>query len=230
MNRIFTAETFQRVLADVLFPEHNACHLCGRWPETPGILCNGCMDALKKLRYKALRMAAPENHAPLMVCLAAYPHRAAARDLVHLLKYQSDCVIAQVLGEAMAAALTLSPLRPYAVDAVIPVPLHAARLEQRGYNQALLLAQAVCNHAQLSLLDGALIRLHATDTQTHRDREERLKAMQHAFAVSDICAVEGKHILLVDDVLTTGATAISCAQALMEAGAASVSLLTACRA
>ncbi len=223
-------ERIQKWAADVLFPESNACHLCGRYPERAGILCIECQNALNALRYQKLHVPSREPHPPLTVCLAAYPHRDEARDLVHLFKYQSDCVAAQLLGEGMAGALVLSPVRPQVIDAVIPVPLHAARLEQRGYNQALLLAQAVCDHAHLPLLDGALIRLHPTDTQTHLGREERLKAMQHAFAVPDAKMVRGKHILLVDDVLTTGATAMSCAQALMEAGAASVSLLTACRA
>ena len=230
MRWTFSKEKLRNTIAGVLFPENNACHLCGRCSERPGILCTSCQEALNALRYKKLRIADSEPRPPLEVCMAAYPHRAEARDLVHLFKYQSDCIAAQLLGEGMAAALVLSPLRPERVDAVVPVPLHAARLEQRGYNQALLLAQALCSHAQFPLLEGALIRLHSTDTQTHLDREERLKAMQHAFAVPDVKLVQGKQILLVDDVLTTGATAMSCAQALMEAGSAGVSLLTACRA
>lgn len=220
----------QKWAADVLFPESNACHLCGRWPERPGILCNGCLDALNALQYKKTRMAASEPRAPLTVCLAAYPHLDEARELVHLFKYQSDCAIAQLLGESMAYSLAVSPLRPQAIDAVVPVPLHEARLQQRGYNQALLLARTVCSLSQLPLLEDVLCRLYATDTQTHFDREKRLKAMQHAFSVKNAKAVSGKHILLVDDVLTTGATAMSCAQALMDAGAASVALLTSCRA
>ena len=223
MNRI------RQQAADIFFPQGNACHLCGRYPPQPGLLCDGCMDALQKLRYGRLRMAASAPHPQLTVCLAAWPHRAQARELVHLLKYGSDCFAAGLLGEGMAAVLAASPLRPERIDAVMPVPLHASRLRQRGYNQAFLLAQAVCSHTQLSLLDGVLVRVHATDTQIRRGRVERLLAMQHAFAVTDAQAVRGGHILLVDDVLTTGATAMSCAQALMAAGAEGVSLLTACR-
>lgn len=217
-------------IAEVLFPEGNACHLCGRFPEQPALLCTGCLKALNQLRFKAQRMADADPHPPLLACAAIWPHRGAARDLVHLLKYQCDCAAALLLGDGMAAALALSSLDPTMLDAVIPVPLHAARLEQRGYNQALLLAQAVAIHAQLPVWDGLLIRLHSTDTQIHRDRAQRLLAMQHAFAVTDSRAIHNKRLLLVDDVLTTGATAMACAQALTAAGAASVSLLTACRA
>lgn len=229
MKLTFSMEKLQKVIADVLFPDYNACHLCGRLPENNAILCTGCVNKLQALRYKPARMASPENHAPLSVCIAAYPHKNEARELVHLLKYQSDCAAADLLGESMAAALALSPQKP-AMDLVIPVPLHATRLEQRGYNQALLLAESVCRHTGLALEANALIRLHATDTQLHRDREQRMQAMRHAFSVSSSKLVRGRHVLLVDDVLTTGATATSCAHALLEAGAEAVSLLTVCRA
>lgn len=219
----------QQLAADVLFPEYNACHLCGRFSEQEDIVCARCAAALKALRYQHLHIASAEPHAPLEVCLAAYPHRDEARELVHLFKYRSDSAVAGLLAEGMAAALALSPRSPSRIDAVIPVPLHVSRLEQRGYNQALLLAKAVCRHAGLELLEGSLIRLYATGTQLHRNYEQRMEAMRHAFAVNDPKAVRGLHLLLVDDVLTTGATSISCANTLLAAGAQSVSLLTACR-
>ena len=113
---------------------------------------------------------------------------------------------------------------------VIPVPLHPKRLEERGYNQALLLAKTVGRHLSVPVVDEALLRIHPTATQTVRSREARLSAMQGAFRVPDPEAVKGRAILLVDDVITTGATAMSCARALMNAGAGSVTMLTACRA
>ena len=218
------------LIADVLFPEHNACHLCGRFPERAGILCRSCGDALKAAQYKKLHVVSPEPHAPLTACYAAFPHSGEARELVHLLKYQSDCAAADLLADAMTAALALSPLASARPDAVIPVPLHSSRLEQRGYNQALLLAQGVCQRTGLLLMQDALIRVHATDTQLHRDHAERITAMRGAFAVTEANAVRGCRLLLVDDVLTTGATAMSCAETLIASGASSVSLLTVCRA
>lgn len=230
MKQIFSKEKLQKAFIDALFPEYNACHLCGRFSDQAGILCSRCADDLRAMQYKKLHVASPEAHEPLLVCISAYPHRDGARELVHLLKYQSDCTAADLLGESMAAALAISPLDIKRIDAVVPVPLHTARLEQRGYNQALLLAQNVCRHTGLRLMDDALIRLHATDTQLHRDREQRMEAMRHAFAVNDPEPFRGLQLLLVDDVLTTGATAVSCARALLSAGASGVSLLTVCRA
>lgn len=223
-------ERIHQAIADVLFPEANACHLCGRFPEHAAILCDRCLDKLGKSRLQQRHIASSQPHPPLRVCLSAYPHRAGARELVHLLKFRSDHAVTELLAEGMTAALAASPCRLPVIDAVIPVPLHASRLAQRGYNQALWLSEALCAHTGLALAEGALIRLRATGTQVHRSRAERIEAMQHAFAVADPTAVRGRHILLVDDVLTTGATAMSCADALMQAGAASVSLLTACRA
>lgn len=217
-------------LVELLFPDYNACHLCGRYPERAGLLCQRCAGELRALSYRRLHAVSPQPHPPLQLCLSAYPHSGEARQLVHLLKYQSDGAVARVLGEAMAGALAQSCLRLQEVDAVVPVPLHATRLQERGYNQALLLAQEVCAHTGLALLPDALIRLHATDTQLHRDRAQRLQAMRNAFAVPRAEAVRGRRLLLVDDVLTTGATAMACAGALMASGAAAVSLLTACRA
>ena len=220
-------EALLRLFADTLFPESNVCHICGRFPDTADILCCECRQSLNALRLGKLRACSQEPHPPLSKCLSAWPHKGEARELVHLLKYTSDGAAALALGQGMAAALQSSGIQ---ADAVVPVPLHTQRLKQRGYNQALLLAQTVCSHTQLPLLEGALIRLYDTGTQVRLERAQRLQAMEHAFAAADSKAVKGLHVLLVDDVLTTGATAMSCAIVLMTAGAADVTLLTACRA
>jgi len=223
-------ERFKTLMADLLFPEGNACHLCGRGLDETGTLCERCLSGLRSCRYSPTTAATSVRYKPLRVCISAYSHRDEARELVHRFKYDSDCAAAQVLGQDMAAVLLACPAQPKRIDAVVPVPLHASRLEMRGYNQALLLAQAVCAHSGLSLVPDALVRLYDTGTQVPRDREARMQAMRSAFAVADSAQVRGRSILLVDDVLTTGATAMSCAAALLDAGVRSVSLLTACRA
>ena len=220
----------QEWLTDRLFPDGNACHLCGRGLDAAGILCHRCLEALSRCRYSPTTAALSARRRPLSSCITAYTHRAEARELVHRLKYASDPAVAQALGEGMGAVLMPCPVRPRRIDMIVPVPLHLSRLETRGYNQALLLAQAVSRHTGVAPVQEALIRLIATDTQITRDREARLLAMQNAFAVTSPALVRGKTILLVDDVLTTGATAMSCAATLMEAGARRVTLLTACRA
>lgn len=215
---------------DVLFPEGNACHLCGRGMTEAGILCSPCLDQLHALRLKPAACVHSRRHPPIRLCVSAFPHTDEARGLVHLLKYSSDCAAASLLGECMAHALAVSAVGGEHYNMVIPVPLHPERLEARGYNQALLLSREICAHLSLALEEEVLVRIRPTATQTVRGREARMEAMQGAFRVSKPRLVQSKSILLVDDVITTGATAMSCARALMNAGAGSVTMLTACRA
>lgn len=214
-----------RPLLALLFPQETSCHLCERATEGEGsILCPACAAALRRLRIPP--RDALTLHEPLGACVSAYYHEDEARRLCHLLKFRWDAAAARPLAEGMAEALALSGLAE-AFDGAAPVPAHPERLRERGYNQAALLARAVCEHAGLSLWEDALTRTRHGTSQITRSREERLAALTGAFA-ADHARVAGKRVLLIDDVLTTGATAVSCAQALLDAGAERVCLLTAC--
>lgn len=151
-----------------------------------------------------------------------------ARDLVHLLKYgdRLDLVkhFAGWMARAGGALLRES-------DALVPVPLHWTRLFQRRFNQSAELARAISRHAQQPVIDDALIRVRATPPQVGLARDERAKNVHGAFAIEkDVrWKVKGKRIVLIDDVLTTGATANACARILRRAGAARVEVLTLAR-
>jgi len=116
-------------------------------------------------------------------------------------------------------------------DTIVAVPLHWTRYRSRGYNQAEWFARGIASAAQIDLLPSALYRSRSTGTQTKLDRAERQKNMKNAFGVKACCAslVQGKRILLTDDVITTGATAGACADALLEAGCVSVSVMSIAR-
>lgn len=203
-------------IRSLLFPQENSCHLCGSFPDM-GLLCKTCMKELLRLRIREeTRPPAALMHA----CMAAFTHEGIARQMVHRLKYQHDPALAAIMGEHMAVSLG-----GFRVDAVVPVPLYPKREEERGYNQAALLAREVCFHTGLRCETHALKRIRPTDSQVGRTRSERLFAMRGAFTVPAPEKVQDKSILLVDDVLTTGATAVSCAEALRLAGAAQISLL-----
>lgn len=215
-------------LLRLLFPMFNACHLCGRAlaVDHANGLCNACTKALQAQSLIPHDMRS--MHDPLIDCLAAYRYKGAARDMVRVLKFAGDPAAAIAPAEGMTHALAVSE-RLCAIDAVVPVPLSPMRLRERGYNQAELLSREVCAHTGLLLLPHALTRTAELRTQLSRTRAERLNALRGIFH-ADAFAVYGRTLLLIDDVLTTGATAVSCAETLLAAGAKGVLLLTACRA
>lgn len=122
----------------------------------------------------------------------------------------------------------------FCADAVLPVPLHARRLSERGYNQAALLARPVAKELSAPLHTRALVRLRATDQQAGQGRQDRLNNVQKAFALQRPIqagqALQNLRLLLVDDVFTTGATLEACVDALRSAGATSISALVLARA
>jgi ComF family protein len=148
-----------------------------------------------------------------------------ARTLVHALKYGDRLDLAPMMGRWMATAgrsLTAE------ADAIIPVPLHWRRYWARRFNQSALLAEAIAKASQVPLALGALKRVKATPQQVGLSQAARALNVQGAFRVSPTgkAAIAGRRLILVDDVITTGATIDACARALLRAGAAEVNVLT----
>jgi ComF family protein len=136
----------------------------------------------------------------------------------------------QSLGRALAEYLDAAPaMDPDAYDVIIPVPLHSSRLRWRGFNQAALLGAALAQRLSCSLDVATLTRVRSTRSQTERDRAQRIRNVRDAFAVRRPSRVAGRRVLLVDDVMTTGATADECARVLRAAGARRIDVLTLAR-
>lgn len=148
---------------------------------------------------------------------------------IYAIKYSERTTLAVALGKHLGTQLS-QKLSPFP-DVIVGVPVHAARLRERGYNQAELIAQGVrfALHAQHTT-HNVLIRNRYTGTQTALSQQQRLANMSAAFRVQKPEVVRGSNILLVDDVLTTGATLNACATALLEAGAKRVEAATICAA
>lgn len=216
----------KEALEDLLFPYDMICPLCKRYlVGGEHIICEFCEEKLSRCA-----LGLPEQlsrHEPIKLCISAFSHTGAAKELIHTLKYKNDATIAPLLGLHLCAAL-LHTLGSCCWDAVVPVPLHPDRLAARGYNQAQLLADAVAFHWQSTVRNDLLYRIKKMGSQTRRSRAQRREAMEGAFTATPLAA--GLRILLVDDVLTTGATACACTKALLAAGAAEVILLTVCQA
>jgi ComF family protein len=158
---------------------------------------------------------------------AAYsfgPYDGKLRSLIHLLKYSGVRTLAKPLGRHLSLALP----REERFDLVIPMPLHWLRLWRRGFNQSGLLAREIARRNGIPLRN-AVRRTRLTSPQAGLSNSKRRVNVAGAFAVRRKSSVEGLRILLVDDVMTTGATASACASALKKAGARHVALLTLAR-
>jgi ComF family protein len=161
--------------------------------------------------------------------VAVYRSRGLVRQLVHDFKYGRQRHLRHPVAQWLSETLHDSRLRDRSFDLIVPVPLHAARERERGFNQAVLLAELLA--ARLALpLRPVLERIRYTTTQTAYDRAERMENLQDAFRLRKNRDVRGLRVLLIDDVLTTGSTLSECARVLKAAGAISVHAATAARA
>lgn len=169
------------------------------------LLCGGCLEGLGP---QPATVELDEGE----LAFTVHPllrHAGAARELVHALKYQGRGDVARFLARRAASSRALTP--PLTL---VPVPLHPRRERARGYNQSELLARALAECLPGLTVDLALARRRPTRSQTRLDRAARAANVAGVFALVDRQAVAGRRVLLVDDVVTTGATLVAAAGAL----------------
>lgn len=216
------------LLGKLFAPGQNVCHLCGTLLfRREQYLCEDCWRGLEGCRIPILEAPAGDNP-PLTASYGAYWFDGEARALIHRLKFASDLAAAQPLIHGLAALYAQCRERLPLPDIVAPVPAHLSRLRSRGYNQAEVLARGFCAQTGLCCRTDGLIRVHHLSSQVDRGKEERLSAMKGAFEAKESFA--GMNVLLVDDVLTTGATATACGECMIRAGAKRVDLLVCAKA
>jgi len=149
-------------------------------------------------------------------------------ELIHRYKYHRDLWLERFLAGLLVARAVPSLLKE-AWDVIVPVPLHRLKQSEREFNQAERLARHLGEASQVPVEPGILKRVQPTRTQTRLTRRERVENVRKAFALSSLARLNGKRIVLVDDVFTTGATTSSCAKVLLEGGAAEVCVWTVAR-
>jgi len=198
-------------LADTLAPP--ACAACDLGVGRSSVFCGSCAGAVER--------AGPSS----VVAFALYGGPVATA--LRRLKYQDRSDLARPLGDLLRRAARDAALR---ADLVVPVPLHPTRLAERGYNQAALLGAAAARELGAPLEARALLRTRPTSQQARLPRAQRLENVTGAFRVRVPAQVRGRHVVLVDDVATTGATLAACLAALRESGAAAVTALVVARA
>ncbi len=232
----------QRLL-DLLFPPR--CVHCGRMGESLCAVCRATIQPPRGPRCErcdrslgaapgprcglCLARASATGQVALARIIVATDYAGAARSAIRALKFRRQRRLAQPLGRLLTEALRRAEAPP---DLVIPMPLHATRRRERGYNQAALLARPVARALGLPLVEDALARVRATLPQTQLHRADRRANVAGAFALTESVAARalaGKRILLVDDVTTTGATLEAAAEALLAARPAAIYALAVAR-
>jgi ComF family protein len=198
------------------------------------VTCRPSLDARLELRGGTPIGLPADLPAPLLQLEWCAPFAGPVRGALHQLKYAGERRLAQPLGEAVARRWSRVGV---GATVVIPVPVHADRERQRGYDQAALIAEVAAHGLGLPFVRG-LQRARATVAQFELDRDQRATNVNGAFRVREATGasgagaasgVAGRWVLLVDDVVTTGATLAACADALEAAGAAAVSAIAVAR-
>ncbi|MFN7115475.1 MAG: ComF family protein [Saprospiraceae bacterium] len=217
-------------LIGLLYP--NLCLACSEEPPVKGeVICLKCQFKLPKTNFHldkenpfterfwgriALESGAALYH---------FVKGGRVQELLHQLKYEGKREIGIKLGEWYGRHLLESPHFKN-IDVIVPVPLHPRKERLRGYNQAAMFAQGLATSMNKTLLKDGLVRQVFTETQTQKSRDERLKNVAEVFAIGNIKEIQGKHILLVDDVMTTGATMEACGLKLLTVPGTTLSMAT----
>ncbi len=211
----------------------DVCVRCGEPLDTPMLAGPISATGARRGLCRSCRLAPP----PFEKAVSYGPYEERMRAAIHALKYDRLHGAAKRLGRMLAAAIAQLAAEAPGEMLVVPVPLHRSKHSERGFNQARSLAVSALaalakSHPEwrLRLASKTLMRLRATQSQAGLTPRQRRLNVRRAFTVSEPDAVMGKHVLVIDDIFTTGATARSAAKTLLDAGAASVWVATLARA
>src|SRR6201986_5409717 len=214
----------------LLFPE--LCQACGESLVTgEELICTDCRYNLPftNFHFKPDNMVAQQFWGKINLeaayALCYFTKGGKMQHLMHQFKYKGIQKIGDLLGNIAGEQLVKNPILN-TVDIIIPVPLHKSRLRKRGYNQSVCFANGLSEKLNVPVDEHNLVRVRATETQTHRSRFSRFENMQEVFALKDPKALINKHVLLVDDVVTTGSTLEACGAELLKVEGLKLSIAT----
>lgn len=218
-------------LFDLLAPR--CCTMCNqRLGETEEILCLSCVLSLPRTGYAEQPTDNPMaqlfwGRVPVERAAAWFFYQASAPPsrLIHALKYKRQAEIGGFIGR-MAAEEMLPTGFFEDIDMLVPIPLTRRRQRERGYNQSREIALGVSQVTGIPVLASAVVRTRFEQSQTHKNASERMQNVEGVFELTDADAVRGRHLLVIDDVVTTGATMISCCSELLKAPDVRVSVLS----
>lgn len=227
INSDLVPQIFRNIF-DLFFPE--SCLNCHQLLEKNGIyLCFSCLSELPLTNFSCQEGNELEKsfhgRIPLNVAtsLLFFNNKGIVQKLIHHLKYHQKPEIGCFLGKWLAREMRLSK-RFETLDLIVPVPLHPEKESKRGYNQVDLFAETLAKELNIKCQKNCLISLKKSDTQTRKNRWNRMLSKKNDYFIENIELFRNKHILLVDDVITSGATMQACADSLQSVPGISLSL------
>jgi ComF family protein len=213
----------------LLFPR--LCYGCGsHLMRNEKLICTECFVLIPRTNFHLQ----PDNPVARLfwgrcriekaAAFSYYTRDSRIRRLIHQLKYKGIREIGPELGRIYARTLKDSGFLE-GMDLIVPVPLHPSKKRKRGFNQAELVSEGISTISGIPVDTDIMQRRKATGTQTRRSRFERWTNVEDIFRINDYAALAGKHILIVDDVITTGSTIEACANEVLKAGGTRVSVI-----
>jgi ComF family protein len=212
-----------------LFYPH-ICAGCGdHLPSSDQHLCLDCLLELPETNFQHITGNPVEKvfygRIKIQSAFASYyfSKNSPLQHIIHAFKYQHNKEVCHQMGVLMGQHIKSSSIINN-IDLIIPMPIHADREKKRGYNQAAVLAEGISAVTGIPFRTDLVIRNISTATQTHKGRGERWKNVQSVFEITDHQSVQNRHVLLADDVITTGATVEACGEGILKAQPASLSI------
>ncbi len=217
-------------LLELLYPR--ICHACDKaLLGGENVVCTQCLHALPVTNFHLEKDNPVEQifygRIPLKnaTSLLLFDKKGIVQKLIHNLKYKGHEEIGAFLGRWLGSELQAQP-EYSTITAVVPVPLHRTRFRKRGYNQVAKFGVEIAKALEVAYIDDVLVKISASRTQTLKKRFARWGSMDETFALHHPEILEGSHILLLDDLVTTGATLEACAQKLLQIPGLKISIAT----
>lgn len=205
-------------VAQLVYPV--CCPGCGSDGIQPGqLLCLFCNQELPYTGFTGLygnpieKIFRGRLNIQAATSLMYFSRQSVIRRLLHQLKYEGNKEIGLYFGRRLGEVLLTSP-RFAGIDFLVPLPLHHKRQRRRGFNQATILCEGMSEVMDVPIVENLIVRSRATETQTFRSRTERWQNIEEGFQLKQQQGYTGKHLLLIDDVITTGATLEACGSVL----------------
>jgi len=223
-------ESYLADFVSLLFPQ--LCTACGQTlVANEHLICTECILTLPRTRFhlNADNIVAQQFWGKIDLqsayALFYFAKGGKVQSLMHHLKYKGIKELGNLAGKMAGSELMKNHVFQ-TVDVIIPVPLHKKRLRERGYNQSAHFAYGIAPCLNAEVDENNLVRLAATETQTHKSRFERFNNMREVFKIKNPENLKGKHVLLVDDVITTGSTLEACGIQLLRIEGLKLSIAT----